>query len=217
MLNICMVAFNLIRILEDYVHESVVEFPQKASLTDIKIPTGFDIFRVNSTGRAFHIVGIKPNGTRQIISTTGSREVADALCREYNAGGRAGTGIQTVDMATAFGSPGLNAVEKGLGVSFAEKPESFRQLDADEPTWDRRYRTINDIDLARISRDYGKLNTYSFNDIWGHDISTPCAYLRGAVVPTEDTFIVINNRGQRYLVDRTGAQSYIRNWIRISS
>ena len=178
----------------------------------IQPPPGYDSFYTKQTSdRVWAIMGIKSNGAHVQISTTNNEQLADAICKEYNTGGQADTGIESVSLTQAFGASDSQVLEQ-LNIVLREKPSSFSELEYTTP----HYRPLGEFDIHRINRALG----YTLDEIMVYDI-----YDRMPRYPmdqvermplNEHVFIIDFDDGRRYLVDRSGASSYIRHWAKIN-
>ena len=112
---------------------------------------------------------------------------------------------EPMSMLQAFGSDQANIINS-LGISLVEKPSYWEDL-----------KGIGDLNLAKLSkllkRSGYNLKTYSTKDIYGMDPKGPQSSV--LKMPPEEMFIIQFMNGNRYLVDRIGARSYIRNWAKI--
>jgi len=106
----------------------------------------------------------------------------------------------------AFGSSELN-IAYDMGVRLQEKPDYWEDLE-DDPLDQLSTRRL----ITTLKKSGYLLPEYNASDIWHTDPRGPGA--RVASMPEEYMFIV-NANGNKYLADRTGAQSYIRNWRKI--
>jgi len=117
--------------------------------------------------------------------------------------------IKPVSLKKAFGSAELNAAEKA-GAKFTEKPSYLSDIKVG----------LSNKDVVKIENEIGyKLNSYKLSDV--------VEKYKGKVYPQGDLNIgALKNDDQmfilwdpptnsRYLVDRSGATSYIRNWAKI--
>lgn len=119
-------------------------------------------------------------------------------------------GAVKVSMMQAFGSPELAALDEA-GVKLTEKPSSWEAFEEGEYAAERN---IHQVKLKRIEKILGKLPTYTAKEIFGSDMK-PRGPLANATFPAERMFIVAFNDDTRYLVDTTGANTYIRFWQKI--
>lgn len=177
----------------------------------IQPPPGYSSFYTRQIrDHVWAIMGITPNGQHVQISTTNSEALADALCKEYNSGGSAGTGIEQVSMVQAFGASDSQVLEQ-LGIVLREKPSDFSELDYKS----HAYRPLSEFDIHRINRALGySLDVMMVYDIYDGVPSYPLD--RVARMPlNEHVFIIDFDDGRRYLVDRSGANTYIRHWAKI--
>jgi len=182
--------------------------------TDIEIPKGYESFHVKKiSDKVSAIIGVKKGG-KEVQISTGHSELMDKLAKEYNSGGKGGTGIKPITMTQAFGSSGLNIIVDN-GFKLLEKPGYFEDMENEEG----KYKPISEIGMKKIEREFKKagqeLKTYTSKEIFGSDPRGPLQSFRHK--PEEMTFIIEFSNGKRYLVDRTGASSYIRMWAYIES
>jgi len=207
----------------------------KAHNPDIEVPKGYDSFFVKPVGKNFAIYGVKSDKSEHRISTTSSKELADGLAKEYNSGGKGGTGLKKMSLMQAFGSNELNAAHDA-GISLYEKPTYWSDL-----TKDGKYRPLSDTELQKVKKAVGKIHEYEAMDVfdfWLNDdgsvegnkkiVHGPLADKSPNFKPAGNMFIVdfadsfsdgkdTDKPYGRYLVDLTGASKYIRNWRKIGS
>lgn len=126
-----------------------------------------------------------------------------------------------IDLSDIFASKIYNIVKKDIGVEFAEKPGYFSEL----KSADDIYKPISEIQLKKLQNILSKKNIPELKEYSSKKIYGP----RGALdkdsgfgplaahqwLPKEGTFIIKFENGNRYLVDTSGAKSYIRMWLRI--
>ena len=66
---------------------------------DIEVPKGYERFEVEKLGKkGGKIIGVKKDGTKKVISTSSSYEVASTLASAYNAGGYTDKPIRKVPL-----------------------------------------------------------------------------------------------------------------------
>jgi hypothetical protein len=107
----------------------------------------------------------------------------------------------------AFGSEEMNALS-ALGKGMVEKPSYWEDLDDDN-------KTIDAVAVKRLEKTLKKtLPVYTGIDVYGHTRKPKNPQAVVQMMPPEKMFIV-DFDGERYLVDRTGAKSYIRFWLRM--
>lgn len=117
---------------------------------------------------------------------------------------------EPISIRQAFGSEMANSIED-LGVRFAEKPSYWEDLEGNGPYADR---AVDELGLKRIQKQLGyRLNTYTTADIYGSDPRGPMTSVRH--MPEESVFIIEFSNGKRYLCNKDGARTYIRNWTAI--
>ena len=203
--------------IKDIIQEGDVikgKFGKGAKNPDIEIPPGYKSFKTQKrSDKVSALIGVKADGTEKVIST-GHTEAIEALAKEYNSGGHAGTGIQSVSMLQAFGSEQMNILHK-IGVHFMEKPFYWEDLDrSDSQTG---YKPITEITYKKLVTALKKsgyeLPVYSGKEIFGSD-KRPKHCQVDAKFPKESTFVVKFDDA-KYLCDTAGAKSYIRNWVLI--
>jgi hypothetical protein len=118
---------------------------------------------------------------------------------------------EKVSMKQAFGHPIANSIED-LGVKFEEKPDYWEDL--------RDVTPVDDLVLRKVSKflqsEGQELNTYTAKQIFGKDDPYgPTS--RTVFIPDEIIFIVNVPEFGKFLANKHGAQSYIRNWAPIFS
>lgn len=185
------------------------KFGKGSERKDLDIPQGYKSFFTRPFGKSsYEIVGVKPDGTEKHVKTVSSKEGAETLAKEYNSGGKAGTGIEKISLLKAFGSDEINILHDA-GIHFVEKPDYWEDLDK---------KPISEPTLKKAEKELAKhgvaLKTYTSVQIWGRDPKGPTSKFVNQ--PEETCFIVKLKNGQRYLVDRTGANTYIRMWVKIT-
>jgi len=192
----------------EFISEAVVQgnFGRAETNNSIKIPQGYASFYAKKLGKSSgEIVGVKADGSKHRISTTSNFQLADALAKEYNSGGTAGTGIKSTSMLQAFGSKGLNLI-KDLNIPILEKPSYFNDI--------RRRGAVSEIQYAQLKRHIS-LPEYTDVDVFGKkvdDMDDNANPLAKANL-LDDTFIIhFTTSNNKYIVDTSGAKSYIRNW-----
>jgi hypothetical protein len=117
---------------------------------------------------------------------------------------------QAVSIRQAFGSEMANSIED-MGVRFAEKPSYWEDLEDGGAYGDR---AVNEVKLMGIQKQLGhRLNTYTTADIYGSDPKSPQSNVKN--MPEESVFIVQFKNGKRYLCNKDGSRTYIRNWTAI--
>lgn len=134
-------------------------------------------------------------------------------------GGEPAPEPKQISMLQAFGSEGMNLIKEVLpSKSFIEKPSYFEDIVNSEKG------SISEFEFERIKKAFGQvglpLNEYPFAEIYNLAPASMPKHPMADVpnMPEEKTFILISPAGEkRFLVDRTGAQSYIRMWMYISS
>jgi hypothetical protein len=176
---------------------------------NITAPKGYDRFEVDGK----KIIGIK-NGKKTIISTTSDERLTRELVMIYN-GGKASTDLKPISMLQAFGSKQLAAAEN-MGIKLAEKPDYWEDF---EEYGFAAENNFNEIKLKKLEKAIGKLKTYRGVDIYGKTAfgdKPRGPQVRTIFMPPEDMFIVKFDDGTRYVVDKTGAMTYIRNWQKIN-
>jgi hypothetical protein len=176
---------------------------------NITAPRGYDRFEVDGK----KIIGIK-NSKKAVVSTTSDERLARELVMIYN-GGKASTELKPISMLQAFGSKQLVDSEK-MGIKLAEKPGHWDDF---EEYGFAAKNNFNEIKLKKLEKAIGKLKTYRGVDIYGKTTfgDKPRGPLaRTIFMPPEDMFIVKFDDGTRYVVDKTGAMTYIRNWQKIN-
>lgn len=210
---------------KEFLKETVVkgDFGKGPKNPDIEIPKGYKSFYVKKiSDNVAHIIGVKEDGKEVKISAA-PPALANALVKEYNSGGKSKTGLQKMSLMQAFGSEALN-IAHDLGIKLQEKPESF---------YDLQHYPIGDTKLKKLEKEFKKygmqLNTYDSTKIFGHPYKKDDDELRVdtsrvknrrfspveniVFKPEERMFIVKFANGNRYLVDLSGANTYIRNWV----
>lgn len=185
----------------------------KATNPDIEVPKGYKSFytkKVSAKG-ATAIIGVKDDGSEHRISTTSSEELAVKLAKEYNSGGKGGTGLKRISLTKAFGSHPLNALEDA-GIKLLEKPGVWADLERDN-----KYRPLSELEFKKAKNalaDAGyKLKTYTDEELWGGTPKGPLVSPKK--MPKEECIVVKLSDGREYLVDNTGASTYFRNWRKI--
>jgi hypothetical protein len=117
---------------------------------------------------------------------------------------------QAVSIRQAFGSEMSNSIED-MGVSFAEKPSYWEDLEDGGAYGDR---AVDELGLQRLQKQLGyKLNVFNTSDLYGGDPKSPQSSVKN--MPEESVFIVQFRNGKRYLCNKDGARTYIRNWTAI--
>jgi len=170
---------------------------------DVVAPHGYDRFELD--GR--NIIGIKGDkGT--VVSTVSDERLGQELVRVYN-GGKASTTLKPLSLLAAFGTHGINVLND-LGIKLMEKPDYWEDLEEGGYGW--KY-AVDDLKLKKAEKALGGLPTYTDLELFGKHPRGPLATLK--MQPPETTFIVKLSDGRRFLVDRTGASSYIRMWAPI--
>lgn len=196
--------------LQDLLEGDVIKgkFGKNIQKSDVDIPKGYDSFYAKKlpSGKGGQIIGVKSDKSEVVISTTSDLSLADMLAKEYNSDGKGNTGIQPMSMMQAFGSSGLNTIHD-LGITMIEKPSSFEEIREDAK--------VNDLQLRKLKKQM-KIKIYFDWEIFGKkmdDTETEKGPLMDAKFPKEETFIIeFYGTDNHYLVDTTGASSYIRNW-----
>lgn len=179
----------------------------------IEIPKGYKSFKTEDSGpKSAKLIGVKADGTEKVIST-GHKELIVALAKEYNSGGKGGTGLQPISMMQAFGSAVMNILHD-VGIHFMEKPDYFETLEHPEG----KYKPLNDVTFKKVEKELKKtgieLKTYSSKEVYGADPRGPQVSCRNK--PEDKVCIIKMENGKRYLVDTTQANTYIRMWILIA-
>jgi hypothetical protein len=118
---------------------------------------------------------------------------------------------EPISMKQAFGHPQANKAEE-LGVKFVEKPDYWEDLADVKP--------VDNLTLQKVKRYLQSggesLNTYSAREIFGKD--NPYGPTSKTVfIPEETMFIVMVPEFGKFLANKHGAQSYIRNWAPVVS
>lgn len=165
----------------------------------IEVPPGYDRFMADGK----KIIGIRGK-EHKVVSTTSDERLAQELVRIYN-GGEASVTIKPMSLLQAFGSPEIN-IAHDLGIKFIEKPSYFEDIDQEDQ--------VNELQLRRLKNELHKagvaLKTYDSSEIWGADPRGP---LQTAKHMPEDRMAIVKMKsGKRYLIDTTGANTYIRMW-----
>lgn len=118
---------------------------------------------------------------------------------------------ELISMKQAFGHPQANKAEE-LGVKFVEKPDYWEDLADVKP--------VDNLTLQKVKRylqsEGESLNTYSAREIFGTD-SPRGPTSRTVFIPEETMFIVIVPEFGKFLANKHGARSYIRNWAPVVS
>jgi hypothetical protein len=175
---------------------------------NINAPKGYD--RFESDGKK--IIGIK-DGKKTIVSTTSDERLARELVMIYN-GGKVSTELKPISMLQAFGSKQL-ATAENMGIKLAEKPDHWADF---EEYGFAAENNFNEIKLKKLEKAVGKLKTYKGVDIYGKTTfgdKPRGPQSRTIFMPSENMFIIKFDDGTRYVVDKTGAATYIRNWQKI--
>jgi hypothetical protein len=175
---------------------------------NINAPKGYD--RFESDGKK--IIGIK-DGKKTIVSTTSDERLARELVMIYN-GGKVSTELKPISMLQAFGSKQL-ATAENMGIKLAEKPDHWADF---EEYGFAAENNFNQIKLKKLEKAVGKLKTYKGVDIYGKTTfgdKPRGPQSRTIFMPSENMFIIKFDDGTRYVVDKTGAATYIRNWQKI--
>jgi hypothetical protein len=203
--------------IKDIINEGEVvqgKFGKGATNSSVEIPQGYESFyvkKVSDTVAA--IYGVKKDG-KEVKISTGHAKLMDALAKEYNAGGKAGTGIQQISMTKAFGSEQLGVLDDA-GIKLVEKP--FYWEDVDQANAQEKYKPITEVMFKKVQRELKKsgheLKVYSGKEIFGSDKRPEHCQVH-AKFPKEPMFVV-QFSDSKYLCDTTGARSYIRNWALI--
>ena len=130
------------------------------------------------------------------------------------------TKLPIKDLGDIFASQIYNIVRKDIGVEFAEKPGYFSDInpDNDEQITEVQLRKLQNI-LSK--KNIPQLKEYPSKKIYGHrgsldqDRTGFGPLTSHQWLPKEGTFIIRFDNDHRYLVDTSGAKSYIRMWLRI--
>jgi hypothetical protein len=116
--------------------------------------------------------------------------------------------VKPVSMMQAFGSPEMNVLDS-VGIRLNEKPSYWEDLDQD--------RVIDQVSFARLKKALAKENIrlpeYSSKEIYGRDPRGPQVSVSN--MPQENMLIINFENGNKYLVDTSGARTYIRYWSKI--
>jgi hypothetical protein len=179
----------------------------------IDIPKGYKSFKTEDSGpKSAKLIGVKADGTEKVIST-GHKELIVALAKEYNSGGKGGTGLQPISMMQAFGSKAMNILHDA-GIHFMEKPDYFETLEKNEG----KYKPLNQVTFKKVEKELKKagmeLSTFTSKEIYGADPRGPQVSFKHK--PKADICVIEFSNGKRYLVDTTQANTYIRMWILIA-
>lgn len=128
--------------------------------------------------------------------------------------------LEKVELSDIFSSQIYNIVKKDIGIEFAEKPGYFSDINNDSV-----YKQISEVQLRKlqnilVKKNLPALKEYSSKKIYGSRGLTDKDGGFGPLashqwLPNERTFIIKFDNGHRYLVDTSGAKSYIRTWLRI--
>lgn len=177
----------------------------------IDIPQGYESFYAKRiSDKVSAIIGVKKDGKEVQISTGDSKGI-ELLAKEYNAGGKAGTGIKKISMMQAFGSHELN-IAHDIGIKLIEKPHDWDEIE------DKQYSEKDWVKLNAEMKKFGyKLKEYSFDEIYNVKVDDGIAQMPRSPhvsvkkMPEEHMFF-ITTPGLTFLCDRTGAESYIRFW-----
>lgn len=197
--------------------EEVVKVDFSKSTIGHKMPKGYTkFFAKQKGGKTWALWGKKEDGKEEEIKVYPTKEIADSIASEYNDALKAATQKpQKISMLQAFGSHAMNILHDA-GIYFYEKPDDFYYIDA-ERTGSGRYKPLHNVALKKAEKELAKidvkLKTYSSKELWGRDPKGPLESPHH--MPPEQVFIVKMENGKRYLVDKTGAKSYIRMWARI--
>jgi len=114
-----------------------------------------------------------------------------------------------------FSSGGYSFVKKVLGKTFSEKPDYFgsvKEITALE---------FKKLQNALKKNNYPDFKEYPAEKIFGEkgakDDDVPGFGTSSSPkwMPDETTFVIKFGNGNRYLVDKTGARTYIRMWLKI--
>jgi hypothetical protein len=140
------------------------------------------------------------------VTNAKDEEQARQMARNYNSG--VIKEPETIPLHKVFGSHQYGILHDA-GIKFIEKPSYWEDMDHE--------RVTSHEQLAKAEKELAKhgykLKTYTSKELWGYDPKGP---LKSPIeMPKEDTFIVKMENGKRYLVDRTGAQTYFRMWSKI--
>lgn len=189
------------------------DFGKGHSVDGIEIPKGYKSFYAKRIGtkNSAQIIGVKADGKEVVISTT-TFELAEALAKYYTTG-KTTKDLAPVSASSAFTNDGYNIL-RSLGFVFLEKPDTLSYV--------RNTRKIDQVSMKKIERvfkEYGlKLNEYDSEKIYGENITSD-EMLKSTMKsvkwkPEEDIFIVkFSKTGNRFLVDGSGAKTYIRFWM----
>lgn len=185
------------------ISDNVIQFPsRKTPASKVDVPKGYASFYVRDAGpSSAHIMGIRPDGRHVQVSTT-SKELADILAKAYNQGGSSDVAITPVSMTQAFGSEAVRAFD-GMGVRFAEKPESWEEI--------KRKASCSAAQLEKVSSMLGGLAEMPPGEIFvKHRAVEPMDSTRDGL---PDTVVVVMPYGDRFVADRGGSRSYYRMWL----
>ena len=168
---------------------------------DIEIPKGYKSFKTDGK----KIIGVKDDGTEKVISSTSDEKLAQALAKEYNSGGKGGTGLKKVSMMQAFGSAEENILADA-GIHFFEKPSYFEDLEKTSG----KYKPITQIMFKKVQKELKKngleLVEKTAKEIYGYDPSGPLkSYTKK---PKEEIYVITFANGKRYLCSTHGANTY---------
>jgi hypothetical protein len=114
-------------------------------------------------------------------------------------------------MLQAFGSHEMNVLHDA-GIKLAEKPDDWNAFEGSGYLAAKYVHPM--FTVARAEKALGgKFKVYTSKEIYGGDKpSGPLANVK--TMPEEHMFIVDFGKS-KYLADRTGARTYIRNWAKI--
>lgn len=122
-----------------------------------------------------------------------------------------------ISLLKAFGSEQMNIMADALpNKKFFEKPSYFEDIGKDEK------HTLSEFELERVKKSFYQagipLQEYPFAEVYGlAPASMPEHPMADAPnMPEEKTFILVSPGGEhRFLVDQSGARTYIRMWMAI--
>lgn len=119
------------------------------------------------------------------------------------------TKAKKLSLTQAFGSKGLNLIED-IGIKLIEKPSYFENIQRNaqiKPGQLKELKSLLDLKIYSDVEIFGKKVDDTEEDDYNIGPQSD------AKMPKESTFIVeFSPTDNQYLVDTTGARSYIRNW-----
>lgn len=119
---------------------------------------------------------------------------------------------EAITMLQAFGSKEMGILHDA-GIKLAEKPSYWDDFEGDGYAAEKYVHPM--FSIARAEKKLGgRFKVYTGKELYG--VTKPKGPLVSVKTMPEEHMFIVDFGDSKYLADRSGASSYIRNWAKIS-